>query len=200
MPAGEKVSLWRLLRQMQTPEDEFKFLIRNKLVPETAKCKQCDGLLDKIYPINDPGAKFKFFRCPCSNKNKVPVYQDTFLHKANISVKQYVILLYGFCHQLKYDDVRREADIEGPDSKDEEGYHEEKLSDKTIAYWYEVLRLCVGQEMVERDKDKKIGGVDTEVEIRVFHNCNFSPKYIVHTLTCPSGAYISQIQKLRFLG
>ena len=35
---------------------------------------------------------------------------------------------------------------------------------------------------------------------RVFHICNFSPKWIVHTLTCPSGAYKSQIQKLFFLG
>ena len=31
---------------------------------------------------------------------------------------------------------------------------------------------------------------------RVHQNCIFLPKILVHTLTCPSGAYISQIQKL----
>ena len=38
------------------------------------------------------------------------------------------------------------------------------------------------------------------LSIRVFHICNFSTKRIVHTLTCPSGAYTKQIQKLFHLG
>ena len=41
-------------------------------------------------------------------------------------------------------------------------------SDKTIAHWFEVFRLSVGQEMVTRDKDKKIGGEGMEVEIGKF--------------------------------
>ena len=156
-------------------QPQFKFLLKNNLVPETAKCEDCDGLLDKVYPINDPGAKFKYYRCPCNNKQKIPVFKETFLHKANISVRQYVALLYGFTYRLKYDDVKREADIEGPDTKDEEGYHEKKLSDATISYWYEVFRLAIGQEMVERETDKKIGGVNMEVEID--ESCFGTTKY-----------------------
>ena len=32
--------------------------------------------------------------------------------------------------------------------------------------------------------------------IRVFHENTFSKEKVVHTLTCPSGGYISQIRKL----
>ena len=52
--------------------------------------------------------------------------------------------------------MRREADVDGPDDP-EEGVKKNQLSDKTIAHWFEVFRLSVGQEMVTRDKDKKIG-------------------------------------------
>ena len=167
--------MYRLLRQLEPPEEQFKFLIRNKLVPEAATCNHCGGLMDKIYPINDPGAQFKFFRCPCNHKQKIPLFNNTFLNRANISVKQYVVLLYSFCYRLKYDDVKREADVEGGDSKGEEGYHESKLSDKTISYWFELFRLCIGQEMVDREKDKKIGGEGFEVEID--ESCFGTTKY-----------------------
>ena len=35
---------------------------------------------------------------------------------------------------------------------------------------------------------------------RVFHENTFSKEKVVHTLTCPSGGYISQIQKLFLFG
>ena len=60
--------------------------------------------------------------------------------------------------------MRREADVDGHDDP-EEGVKKNQLSDKTIAHWFEVFRLSVGQEMVTRDKDKKIGGEGMEVEI-----------------------------------
>ena len=47
----------------------------------------------------------------------------------------------------------------------DEGSKKNLLSDKTIAHWWEVFRLAVAQEMVCRDKDKKIGGEGMEVEI-----------------------------------
>ena len=165
MPPGEKVSLYRLLKQLENPEDQHKFFIKNKLIPETAMCDNCGGLMDTIFPLNNPSAKFRFFRCQCSHGNKIPINKDTFLYNAHISPRQYIILLYGFCYRFKYEDIKREADIEGGASKGEDGYHEHKLSNKTIAHWFEIFRLCVGQEMVNRDKDKKIGGVDYEVEI-----------------------------------
>ena len=36
--------------------------------------------------------------------------------------------------------------------------------------------------------------------IRVFHENTFSKEKVVHTLTCPSGGYTSQIQKLFLFG
>ena len=38
------------------------------------------------------------------------------------------------------------------------------------------------------------------LSIRVFHKNTFSREQIGHTLTCPSGAYINQIQKLFSFG
>ena len=133
MPPGQKVNLHRLLRQLETPEQQYHFLTSNNLIPKTAICEHCNGLMDRIFPLNNPSAKFKFFRCPCSNSNKVPVNKDTFLFNANISTRQYIVLLYAFCYRWKYEDVKREADIEGPDNIGEEGYHDQKLSNKTIA-------------------------------------------------------------------
>ena len=74
----------------------------------------------------------------------------------------------------KYADVRREADVEGPDEVEEES-NKRELSNKTISHWNEVFRLAVGQEMLSRQEDKKIGGVGTEVEID--ESCFGSMKY-----------------------
>ena len=127
MPSGQKVSLHRLLRQLETPEQQHNFLITNHLIPETAICENCNGLLDKIFPLNNPSAKFKFFRCPCSHDKKLPINKESFMYNANITPRQYIVLLYAFCYRWKYEDVKREADIEGPDTPGQEGYHEQKL-------------------------------------------------------------------------
>ena len=90
MPPGQKVTLYRLLRQLETPKDQYEFLTQNKLIPQSAICDQCDGLMDRIFPLNNPSAKFKFFRCPCSHDKKVPINMETFLYNANISPRQYI--------------------------------------------------------------------------------------------------------------
>ena len=46
-----------------------------------------------------------------------------------------------------------------------DGDNKKLLSDKTISKWFEIFRLAIAQEMVTRDKDKKIGGEGMEVEI-----------------------------------
>ena len=51
----------------------------------------------------------------------------------------------------KYADVRREADVEGPDEVEEES-NKRELSNKTISHWNEVFRLAVGQEMLSRQE------------------------------------------------
>ena len=73
--------------------------------------------------------------------------------------------MYAFCYRWKYSTIKQEGDVEGPDCPTQPGFTKKKLSNKTIAHWLEVFRLCVGQEMVDRDTDKKIGGVGLEVEI-----------------------------------
>ena len=71
-------------------------------------------------------------------------------------------------------DIRREADVEGPDVV-EESAKKNVLSDKTISHWNEVFRIAVGMEMIERQKDTKIGGPGFEVEID--ESCFGSMKY-----------------------
>ena len=50
-----------------------------------------------------------------------------------------------------------------------DGDNKKLLSDKTISKWFEIFRLAIAQEMVTRDKDKKIGGEGMEVEIDENH-------------------------------
>ena len=64
----------------------------------------------------------------------------------------------------KYVDIRRKADLEGPDVVDPSA-KKTLLSDKTIAHWNEVFKIGVVQEMLARQDGKKIGGVGMEVEI-----------------------------------
>ena len=52
----------------------------------------------------------------------------------------------------------------------------------------------------QKNLSQKFISVDGWMDVGVFHDCNFSTKRIVHTLTCPSGAYINQIQKFFPLG
>ena len=70
--------------------------------------------------------------------------------------------------------MRREADVEGPDVV-EASAKKNVLSDKTISHWNEVFRLAVGQEMIERQDNTKIGGPGLEVEID--ESCFGSMKY-----------------------
>ena len=162
---GPKVNLYRILRQLQTIENQYAFLREHKLLPETINCPNCQTNLHQVYPINNPGAKFKFFRCSCSSNVKIPITKETFLYDSNRTISQYVILLYGFCKQWKYNTTREEADVEGPDCPTQPGYTKKKLSNKTIASWLEVFCICVGQEMTAKEMDHKIGGVGCEVEI-----------------------------------
>ena len=161
-----KVNLFRLFRQLETPEDEFVFLREKKLIPESLPCKECNSEMSRIYPLSNPSAaKFKYYKCPCSPKEKTPVTRDTLLYGANVPIKVYIVLLYGFAYRYKYEDVRREADIEGPDTPGQPGYIDKILTNKTISHWWEILRLCVGQDMSDRESGHKIGGVGFEVEI-----------------------------------
>ena len=60
------------------------------------------------------------------------------------------------------------------------------------------------QRLVKASECEKVHALTVRcvftTKIRVFHNCNFSTKRIVHTLTCLSGAYINQIQNSPPLG
>ena len=48
----------------------------------------------------------------------------------------------------KYADVRREADVEGPDEVEEES-NKRELSNKTISHWNEVFRLDHCQSLID---------------------------------------------------
>ena len=166
MPAtGQKISLYRLLRQLETQENQWNFLREHKLIPDTLDCNKCFSTLEKVYPLSNPGAKFKYFRCPCSPNDKIPVTKETFLYDSHLTPRQYLVIMYGFCFRWKYSSIKREADVEGPDNPTQPGFTKKTLSDKTISFWLEVFRLCVGQEMVSKEANKKIGGPGFEVEI-----------------------------------
>ena len=76
-----------------------------------------------------------------------------------------MILLYGFCKRWKYSDIKCEADLEEPDQPGQPSYTEKILNDNTVANWWELLRMCVGQDMADRNSTHKIRGVGLEVEI-----------------------------------
>ena len=103
-------------------------------MPESLPCKKCDTEMSKIYPLSKPSAKFKYYMCPCSPREKTPLTRDTLLYGASISTKTYIVLLYGFAYRFKYEDVRREADVEGPDTPGQPGYIDKILRNKTIAH------------------------------------------------------------------
>ena len=150
MVAAGKVNLYRLFRQVESPEDEFAFLREKNLIPKSLPCNKCNTEMTKIYPLSRPSAKFKYYVCPCSPREKTPLTRDTLLYGASIPMKVYIVLLYGFAFRYKYDDVRREADIEGADTSEEAGYIDKILTNKTISHWWEMLRICIGQDMSDR--------------------------------------------------
>lgn len=164
MPAG-KVNLYRLLRQLETEEEKINFLRKHKLIPETMTSIKCLDTLNLVYPLFSKASKFKYFKCPCNPSEKIAITKNTLLYGSNLPVRQFVVLMYGFCYRFKYADVKREADLEGADEPGLPGYNTKKLGDKTISHWWEIFRLCVGQDMVDRQFGHKIGGEGFEVEI-----------------------------------
>ena len=165
MAAAGKVNLYRLFCQVQTSDDEFIFLMEKRLIPKSLPCKKCQTEMSKIYPLSKPSAKLRYYMCPCSPREKTPLTRDTLLYGAITSTKIYIVLLYGFAYRFKYEDVRWEADVEGPDTPGQPGYINKILTNKTIAHWWQMMRVCIGQDMADRESGHKIGGVGLEVEI-----------------------------------
>ena len=62
MTAG-KVNLYRLLRQLETEEEQITFLRKYKLIPETMTCIKCLDTLSLVYPLFSKASKFKYFKC-----------------------------------------------------------------------------------------------------------------------------------------
>ena len=128
-----KVNLHRLLRQVNTQKEQEDFSIKHGLQPKNTECPNCKTNLTQVYPLNNPAAKFKYFKCSCSPRDKIPVTKDTMMYQSKLSLPVYLVLLYGFCYRWKYSDVKREADLEGPDQPGQPGYTEKILNDNTIA-------------------------------------------------------------------
>ena len=96
-------------------------MIQQKLNPESLPCKKCNTEMTKVYPLSRPSAKFQYYMCPCSPKEKTPLTRDTLLYCASIPMKVYIVLLCGFAFRYKYNDVRRAVDIEGQETYGQAG-------------------------------------------------------------------------------
>ena len=110
---GRKVNLYRLLHQLETEEEQITFLQKHKLIPENMTCLKCADTLNQVYPLFSKASKFKYYKCPCNPSEKIPFTKNTLLYGSNLPVRQYIVLIYGFCYRFKYPDVKREADLEG---------------------------------------------------------------------------------------
>ena len=124
-----KVNLHRLLRQVQTQKEQEDFFIKNGLLPKNIECPKCKDNLTQVYPLSNPAEKFKYFKCSCSPREKIPVTKDTMMYQSKLYLPVYLVLLYSFCYRWKYSDIKREADLKGPDQP---GYTEKILNDNTV--------------------------------------------------------------------
>ena len=137
-----KVNLHRLLRQVQTQKEQEDFFIKNGLLSKNIDCPKFKDNLTQVYPLTNPAAKFKYFKCSCSPREKIPETKDTIMYQFKLSLPVYLVLLYGFCYRWKYSDVKREVDLEGPDQP---GYTEKIMNDNTVANWWQLLRMCLAR-------------------------------------------------------
>ena len=94
-----KVNLHCLLRQVQTQKEQEYFFIKNGLLPKNIECPKCKDNLTQVYPLTNPAAKFKYFKCSCSPREKIPVTKDTMMYQSKLSLPVYLVLLYGFCYR-----------------------------------------------------------------------------------------------------
>ena len=128
-----KVNLHYLLRQVQTQKEQEDFFIKNDLLPKNIECPKCKDNLTQVYPLSNPAEKFKYFKCSCSPREKIPATKDTMMYQSKLSLPMHLVLLCGFCYRWKYSDVKRVADLEGPDKPGQPGYTEKILNDNTVA-------------------------------------------------------------------
>ena len=117
-----KVNIHRLLRQVQTQKEQEDFFIKNSLLPKNIECPKCKDNLTQVYPLSNPAEKFKYFKCSCSPREKIPATKDTMMYQSKLSLPMHLVLLCGFCYRWKYSDVKRVADLEGPDKPGQPGY------------------------------------------------------------------------------
>ena len=112
---GAKVNLFRLLQLVQNQEEQEKFFHQHGFLPKIVECGKCKDNLSQVHPFNNPAAKFQYFNCFCSPREKISVTKDTLLYQSKLSLPQFLVVLYGFCYRWKYSDVRREANLDGPE-------------------------------------------------------------------------------------
>ena len=104
---GAKVNIYNLLRQVLNQEEQEKFFHQHGFLPKIVECGKCKDNLSQVYPLNNPAAKFKYFNCFCTPREKIPATKDTLLYQFKLSLPQFLVVLYSFCFRRKYSDVRR---------------------------------------------------------------------------------------------
>ena len=94
-----KLNLYRLLRKVEKSGEPIEFLREHNLLPRSMDCEHCCRTMTKLYPASNAAARFKYFRCTCENRKRIPLTKDTFFYNANITPKVFLVLAYGFCYR-----------------------------------------------------------------------------------------------------
>ena len=86
-----KFNYGKLLKRLNSKQDQLAFLQEFGLINKSRKCDNCDKMLDIIYSDNN----YHYFRCfPCNKK--FSIRSETILSNSNISLRKFVLLIYLF--------------------------------------------------------------------------------------------------------
>ena len=94
-----KLNLYRLLRKVEKSGEPIEFLREHNLLPRSMDCEHCCRTMTKLYPASNAEARFKYFRCKCENRKRIPLTKDTFFYHANITPTVFLVLAYVFCYR-----------------------------------------------------------------------------------------------------
>ena len=82
----------RLLKKLNTEEDQIKFLQQHDILKTEINCLTCSKLLTKVYSHKD----YYYFRClECAKK--MSIRTNSLLSNSKVSLRKFTIMAYNLC-------------------------------------------------------------------------------------------------------